>query len=150
MKTHPLRLFPGQDLKQELDALVKAQDWPAACVLTGIGSLKVVAVRFAGVEKSIRLTGPHEIVSLAGTLGRNGSHLHVLVSDEEGVARGGHLMKGCLVNTTAEIVLGVFPDWEFRRRYDEATGYAELDIRPWRAGGSSVSSEQSRPPESGD
>ena len=54
MKTHPLRLVPGQDLKRELDALAQARDWSAACVLTGIGSLSSVAIRFAGAET----TGP--------------------------------------------------------------------------------------------
>ena len=36
---------------------------------------------------------------------------------------------GCLVNTTAEIVLAELPDTVFTRERDEATGYEELAIR---------------------
>ena len=130
MKTHPLRLVPGQDLKRELDALAQARDWSAACVLTGIGSLSSVAIRFAGAETTELLHGPWEIISLGGTLSRNGPHLHILVSDREGVTRGGHLMDGSIINTTAEIVIGVLPEWEFTREADEETGHAELTIEP--------------------
>lgn len=42
---------------------------------------------------------------------------------------GGHLRPGCLVNTTAEIVLAELPDTVFTRERDEATGYEELAIR---------------------
>ena len=43
--------------------------------------------------------------------------------------RSGHLRPGCLVNTTAEIVLAELPDTVFTRERDEATGYEELAIR---------------------
>ena len=42
---------------------------------------------------------------------------------------GGHLRPGCLVNTTAEIVLAELPDTVFTRERDETTGYEELAIR---------------------
>ena len=41
---------------------------------------------------------------------------------------GGHLKDNCLVNVTAEIVLGEFDDFIFTREYDESTGYKELVI----------------------
>ena len=44
-------------------------------------------------------------------------------------AFGGHLLPGCVVNTTAEIVLAELPDTVFTRERDEATGYEELAIR---------------------
>jgi hypothetical protein len=43
---------------------------------------------------------------------------------------GGHRAKGCIVNTTAELVIGGLAQVEFRRARDPATGYKELDVAP--------------------
>jgi predicted DNA-binding protein with PD1-like motif len=128
MNTYSLRLTPGQDLKQELDGLVAEMKWSAACILTGIGSLRSAAIRFANAEMAEMLEGPFEIISLGGTLSRDGSHIHILVCDGEGVPKGGHLKEGAIVNTTAEIVLGILPGWDFTRRGDPETGCAELGV----------------------
>ena len=69
-----------------------------------------------------------EIVSITGTLSEDGVHIHISVSDELGNTIGGHLKDGCIVNTTAEIVLNIFDNINFRREYDEKTGYGELVI----------------------
>ena len=37
-------------------------------------------------------------------------------------------MYGSIVNTTAEIVLGVLSEWDFTRVNDQETGFAELAI----------------------
>ena len=37
-------------------------------------------------------------------------------------------MDGCIVLTTAEIVLAILPEVRFSRRHDIVTGYAELVI----------------------
>jgi predicted DNA-binding protein with PD1-like motif len=42
---------------------------------------------------------------------------------------GGHLGAGSLVRTTAELVIGLLPEWQFSRRLDLATGYAERQIK---------------------
>jgi predicted DNA-binding protein with PD1-like motif len=34
------------------------------------------------------------------------------------------------VCTTAELVIGLLPEWQFNRKLDAATGYAELRISP--------------------
>jgi hypothetical protein len=34
-----------------------------------------------------------------------------------------------MVRTTAELVIGLLPEWRFRRELDPATGYAELEIK---------------------
>lgn len=137
MKTYSLRLFPGQDLKLELDNLVKAQNWTAACILTGLGSLRSVAIRFANAKTVATLEGPLEIVSLSGTLSQDGSHIHILVSDRDGVPTGGHLKEGAIVNTTIELVLGILSDWDFSRKTDPATGFAELNVGRLTADGKS-------------
>jgi predicted DNA-binding protein with PD1-like motif len=72
--------------------------------------------------------GHFEIVSLVGTVGMTGSHLHLSISDGHGRMLGGHLLDGCLVYTTAEIVMASFPNLVFRREMCENSGYPELVI----------------------
>ncbi len=43
---------------------------------------------------------------------------------------GGHLCAGSLGRTTAELVIGLLPEWRFCRELDPATGHAELQISP--------------------
>lgn len=129
MQTYALRLKPGQDLKTELDAFARDKALEAACVLTCVGSLRMAVLRFANRERSTTLTGAFEIVSLTGVLSRHGSHYHISIADGEGRTYGAHLLEGCEVHTTAEVVLAALPGMQFLRTPDEETGYRELDIR---------------------
>jgi predicted DNA-binding protein with PD1-like motif len=88
MKGVPLRLQPGDDLRQAL-----------------------------------------EILSFSGTLSADGVHLHIAIADSSGAVIGGHLCPGSLVRTTAELVIGLLPEWHFRRERDPATGHPELAIK---------------------
>jgi predicted DNA-binding protein with PD1-like motif len=130
MKTLPLRLNPGDDLRAALDAALAALGAEAAFVLAGIGSLREARVRLAGREAPHHVVGDLEILTLAGTLGAGGSHLHASLADANGHVLGGHVAPGCIVRTTAEILLAVLDDVAFTREPDPATGYAELAIRP--------------------
>ena len=105
------------------------QSEQGGCVISGIGSLSVVRLRLAGQEAITTITGDLEILSLAGTLSSGGAHLHIAVADSTGAVVGCHLCRGSLMRTTAELVLGLLGDWEFRRMLDPATGCAELQIR---------------------
>lgn len=130
MTTVALRLGPGQDLKQELDAFVKRNNLSAVSVLTCVGSLTRVPLRYANQESYEVLTGHFEIVSLTGMLSaQSGSHLHLAVSDSTGRTVGGHFGEGSRVYTTAEILLGVLPGYQFTREPDPKSGYRELVIR---------------------
>jgi hypothetical protein len=71
-----------------------------------------------------------EILSLSGTLSPDGSHLHIAVAGSRGEVIGGHLCAGSLVRTTAELLIGLLPQWRFNRELDPTTGYAELQISP--------------------
>lgn len=129
MRTVALRLPPGADLRPALLAYCEAQGIEAACVLSAVGSLQDAAIRFAGRKNACHAEGRLEIVSLTGTLSRHGCHLHIAVADGRGRVSGGHLMEGCRVRTTAEIVLGVLPGVRFEREHDATTGHRELQIR---------------------
>jgi len=133
MQTLPIRLTPGQDLRSTLEAAVQSQNCRAAFVLSGIGSLSSAGLRFAGAAQSERLTGDLEILSLSGTVAFDGakssSHLHMALSTSTGQVLGGHVAPGCLVRTTAEVLLALLPEWQFAREPDAATGYDELVVR---------------------
>lgn len=129
MHTYSVRFRPGQDLKTELESLVKQQRIGAGVILTCVGSLTDVTLRLANQEKGNVWKGHFEIVSLVGTLSVNGSHIHLSVSDSTGRTIGGHLLEGCTIYTTAELLIGVMPDIEYVREIDPTFGYRELVIR---------------------
>jgi predicted DNA-binding protein with PD1-like motif len=52
--------------------------------------------------------------------------LHISISDGDGKTTGGHLVPGCKIYTTAEIVIGVFDDVIYKREFAEDSGYEEL------------------------
>ena len=126
---HCFRLRRGQDLYEEIEAYVKAHHIAAGAVVSGVGCVSrwrlrdATGVRVRSGEEDV------EIVSLMGTVSEHGSHLHASLAHRDLSVFGGHLRPGCLVNTTAEIVLAELPDTVFTRERDEATGYEELAIR---------------------
>ncbi|MDL9997635.1 DNA-binding protein [Variovorax sp. J22P240] len=129
MDATPLRLNPGDDLRRTLDAALALHGCAAAFVVAGIGSLSAARLRFAGVETPEALAGDLEILTLSGTLSPDGSHLHMSVADAQGQIFGGHVAPGCVVRTTAEVLVAWLPEWRLTREFDAATGYAELTIR---------------------
>lgn len=129
MKSFALRLHPGEDVLSGLEKAAERRQLEAGCVLACVGSLTEATLRFADQKEAAVLRGHFEIVSLTGTLSRHGSHCHIAIANEEGRTYGAHLLPGCLVYTTAEIVIGVLADLRFLRTHDRQTGYPELDIR---------------------
>lgn len=133
MRALVLRLSPGEDLRAALDAAFAracAQEGAgAACVVSAVGSFTQAVLRYAAQPEGMVLPGPLELVTLSGTLSRDGAHLHASVSDAAGDVKGGHVMPGCVVRTTAEVVMGLLPGWDFSRVDDAVTGYKELLAR---------------------
>ncbi|MCX5944805.1 MAG: DNA-binding protein [Cyanobacteria bacterium] len=130
MKVVPLRLQPGDDLRRSLEGWMGEQQEQAGCVISAVGSLSVAQLRFAGAAEATTINGELESLSLSGTLSADGAHLHIAVADSRRAVIGGHLCPGSLVRTTAELVIGLLPEWRFSRELDTATGYAELRITP--------------------
>ena len=130
MDAFPLRLTPGCDLRAALDSALAAHSCKAAFVVSGIGSLRQARLRLAGAKEAAELNGELEILTLSGTIAGNGSHLHMSVADAGGRVTGGHVMPGCVVRTTVEVLLMLLPEWSFSREPDAATGYAELVVKP--------------------
>lgn len=130
MKIFATRLKPDQDLKESLKSFVEQNEIKSGFILTAVGSLKQATIRFASQDNSQVLNERFEIVSLVGTLSLHGIHLHLSISDKNGKTIGGHLVEGCIIYTTAEIVIGTSEDFIFMRNVDETTGYKELEIKP--------------------
>ena len=128
MELVSLRLQPEADIRRDLERLVKRDDISAAVVIGAVGSLSNVCLRFADQNKHTQLAGKHEILTLSGTLSEEGVHLHMSVADTTGDCKGGHVVYGCRVNTTLELVIGLVPGVKFEREMDEATGIKELKI----------------------
>ncbi|MBI1269957.1 DUF296 domain-containing protein [bacterium] len=127
MKIIAFRLKPGQDLLEEINSQISSEVIQAAAIFTIVGSLTQATLRLAGANESKLFEGPFEIVSAEGTMGPDGSHIHISISSAEGETFGGHLQMGSLVNTTAEIVLADLSEhWRFKRKICELSGYPEL------------------------
>ena len=57
------------------------------------------------------------------------AHAHVAVSDEKGRAFGGHVMPGCLIGVTGELVLIETPGIQLFRKFDEGTKLSLLSFK---------------------
>lgn len=128
MTARPLRLSPGTDLREALEAVV-AQGQVCGFVVCGIGSLVDAKLRFAAQQEATTVPGPSEIVSLSGSLSTDGAHLHMSVATPDGAVVGGHMVYGNTVRTTAEVLIVFLPEWQLTREHDPSTGCKELFVR---------------------
>ena len=132
LRTIASRFTPGEDLRDAIERMAHEHHVEAGCILSAVGSLTVARMRLAGAQTSAKFIGPFEIVSLSGTVSPSGVHLHLSVAGADGKAMGGHLVHGCVVHTTVEIVLADLAGVRFVRLPDATTGYKELNI--WGGG----------------
>jgi predicted DNA-binding protein with PD1-like motif len=126
---HVLRLRPGADLLVELREYVARAGLRASFVITCVGSLTRATLRYANQSEAAVVTGHFEICSLVGTMGRDAlPHLHISLSDGKGaMVGGGHVLEGCTIYTTAEVVLGECGEGlTFTRPVDPETTWDEL------------------------
>ena len=128
-RTHAIRLKPGQDLKIGIQEFVNHHNIRAGWVIACVGSLTEYKLRFANQRNAHIGKGFVEIVSVSGTLSVNGCHLHISISDNHGALTGGHLLEGCTIYTTAEIIIGESLGLIFSRENDGTTEWKELQIK---------------------
>lgn len=126
MRELAFRLHKGDDLKKKLS---EACQETCAIVLSGVGCVYELNLRMAGAKKVFEDKNDYEIVSITGTISKGKAHIHASFSDEKGNVIGGHLLEGCLINTTCEVVLGILEEYESVREYDEKTGFDEIVFR---------------------
>lgn len=131
---HCFRLQHGQDLYNEIKNYAAEHHIQAGTILSGVGCVYRWELRDATGVRIQSKEEEAEILSLMGTVSENGCHLHASFGREDLSAFGGHLRPGCLVNTTAEIVLLEIDGYTFSREPDERTGYDELVITNRKTG----------------
>ncbi len=130
VQIHAFRLKPGQDLYEQIEAYLFDKRIEAGCMLSAVGSLTRATLRLANRDYHSEFDGPFEIVSITGTVSTHGLHLHVSISDGGGKTLGGHLVAGCTIYTTAELVVAEFDELVFTREMSADSGYEELVVRP--------------------
>ncbi|MGC1309676.1 MAG: PPC domain-containing DNA-binding protein [Phormidesmis sp.] len=128
IETIALRLNPGADIRRDLEAIAQKEQIRAGVILSAVGSLSEVCLRFAGNDIHTTLPGKHEILTLSGMLSADGVHLHMMVANSQGECKGGHVVYGCQVYTTLELAIALLPTTQFQRVFDEATGFLELKV----------------------
>ena len=126
MQTICKRLHRGDDLLESIRHLAAEHQIAAGVILSAVGCISKGRVRDAsGV--TIRDSPDHcEIVSLNGTVSAQRCHLHIALSKEDLSTIGGHLTRGCIINTTCELVIGILDGWRIGVEQDDETGYDEL------------------------
>jgi predicted DNA-binding protein with PD1-like motif len=123
------RFQAGTDFKAALEEMVQKEKIEAGVLLSVVGSLTKAVLRTPSGATKV-LSEPLEIVSGTGTVGSAGMHVHISVSDDRGATFGGHLLAGCVVRTTLELVVqDLSSQMIFDRVLDENTGYRELVVR---------------------
>lgn len=128
MKTYAFRLHRGDDLRGSLEQFAAEHQLQGAVILSCVGCLSHWRLRDASGVRIQEGTEHVEIVSATGTISRERLHIHLSLGREDMSCLGGHLAEGCLVNTTAEVVLLELEDVAFGGAYDADTGYQELVI----------------------
>lgn len=126
MKTICVRLHRGDDLMNSIRQLAKTHHIQAGVVLSAVGCISRGRLRDASGVNIQEISGHCEIVSLNGTVSQVRCHLHLALSKEDLSTIGGHLVEGCIINTTCELVVGVLDGWELGLEFDAETGYNEV------------------------
>ena len=104
MKTLPLHLDPGTDIKHELTELARANKL-SGYILGVVGNVSKASFQCPGKEGPNTLEGNLEIISLNGTISPSGVHLHLSISDGSCSVFGGHLEDETIVLKGVDILI---------------------------------------------
>jgi predicted DNA-binding protein with PD1-like motif len=123
----------GSDVLRELNKLVQREHILAGS-LSAMGAVKEATVGFlreGGKYDEIALKEPLEVLSCIGNVSAKDGvphvHAHIVLGDKEGKAHGGHLMPGCIVGATFEVVMQVFEGIMLKRKLDPSSGIFLLE-----------------------
>jgi len=118
------RLYEEEDLLEAIASASK-QIKISAGFFTLIGTLKKAKIGFYrdGNYEPIEIAGPLEVVSCIGNVSLREKvpmiHAHIAVSDEKGQTFGGHVLPGCLISVTGELMLVEAVGMKLERKFDE-------------------------------
>jgi len=130
------RIAPGDDVLKSIER-VALEHKVKSGQITLIGAVSRAKLGYFDIEsgkyKDFLIERNLEVVSGIGNISRLEDesvvvHAHLVVSDEDGRCWGGHLMEGCEVSVTIELVI-LETNADLRRAKDAITGLNLLDIR---------------------
>lgn len=133
------RLEHDADLVQSITKLARSNGVEAGSLIA-IGALKRARLGYYDQEshryREMEIDTPHEMASCIGNIslkdGEPFVHVHVVLADETGNTKAGHLSEGIVF--AAEVHLHELKGPRLEREYDEATGLS-LWITEERIGG---------------
>ena len=121
----------GADLYSSITRIAREHNLLIGRV-TGMGAVQRAKVAYydqkAMTYCEITLNEPMEIVSLYGNIstkdGKPFAHVHVVLSDDKGNSKGGHLLPGDTPVFACELVMEEFDGPTLERNVDESSGLA--------------------------
>ena len=122
-----VRLKHDADVVQSITELAKNKGIEAGS-FTAIGALKRAKLGYYDQKnheyREIKIDSPHEMASCVGNVslkdGEPFIHAHVVLADEMGNTKAGHLLEGIVF--AAEVHLRQLEGPKLERKYDELTG----------------------------
>ena len=136
-RVHVLRLRPREDLLESLWRYARVRKTNALTILSIVGSLTKTNIRYANDNFGTSREGHFEIVSAVGNIDRQEpdsdsdkgqGHVHIALADEVGNSFGGHLLRGNIIFTTAEVTMLEVNQALFYRVPDTTSGYNEMKV----------------------
>ncbi len=138
------RLSEDEDLLETITHVAEEAKVSAG-VFFLIGTLKKAKMGFfrKGRYETIKIYQQLEIVSCVGNISvrenKIFAHAHIAVSDDKGKVFGGHVMPGCAIAATGELVLIEAKDIKLLRKFEERT-----KLYLWSLGKPSIKVKQKR------
>ena len=122
-----VRLKHDADLIQSIAELARSRGIEAGS-FTAIGALKSARLGYYDQKnhdyREIKIDSPHEMASCVGNVslsdGEPFVHAHVVLADEKGSTKAGHLLQGIVF--AAEVHLRQLKGPRLERKHDEVTG----------------------------
>jgi len=122
-----VRLKHNADLVQSIAELARSKEVKAGS-FTAIGALRRARLGYYDQKnhkyREMKIDSPHEIASCVGNIslsdGEPFIHAHVVLADETGNTKAGHLLEGIVF--AAEVHLRQLEGPKLERKYDEVTG----------------------------
>ena len=129
MRSLPLKLSPGNDLRLSLEELAQ-RDGISGFVLGVVGNLTKASFQCPGQADPTVLEGDLEVITLNGTFSPEGVHLHLSLSDGACQVWGGHLEPGTIVQKGVDLLIGVLEQREGSPAPQSSTPRLEIAVLP--------------------
>ncbi len=130
------RLYPDDDILESIQKIAREHNITSG-YLNAIGAISRATLGFfdaaKGEYRAFDIDRHLEVVSCMGNIStlKDGAivvHAHMVAADKQGNCYGGHVMPGCKVSVTLELMITSI-DYQLLRTYDEKTGLNLLNLQ---------------------